>query len=137
MQIIVMRTVSLLLVVMAFASCSESSKDPLASSDSLAIQFKSIESGSIVKTIGTNDVKAIRKITNFLEGTPVENYKCGYDGQLLFYKNGSLTRDVSFNYSTGDCRHFLRAAGDSLKATRMSDEAASFLKSLAEGNNWY
>ena len=55
----------------------------------------------------------------------------------FFYIKGMLVGDVSFNYSDKDCRHFLQVDGELPKPTKMNDEAAAFLKGLAEGKSWY
>ncbi len=66
-----------------------------------------------------------------------EAYKCGYDGNLMFYKEGKLMADVAFNYSGDGCHHFIQEINGTLTSTAMSNEAADFLKSLAEGKGWY
>ena len=127
-----------LFIISAFIfSCTNKFSNVLSSSDSLAIQFKSIESGTVVKTVSTSNEKAISKLAQFIEDDGAKEYQCPQEGSLRFYKKGILIGDVSFNYSQKDCRHFLQTQGETLKATKMNDEAADFLKGLAEGKSWY
>ena len=132
-----MRTIVLAAVVILFTACSNSNNNSLAASDSLVIQFKSIQSGDIIKTVSTRDEKAIGKLTDFIENDESKQYQCPQEGVLLFYIKGMLVGDVSFNYSDKDCRHFLQVDGELPKPTKMNDEAAAFLKGLAEGKSWY
>lgn len=133
-----MKTIISIAVLAFLISCSNSSNNPFSSSDSLAIQFKSIESGNATKTVGTRDEKAIRKMADFISGDPDKEYKCSYNGTLSFYTKGMLIGDVSFNYSVDGCHHFLQThGGEALKSTKMSNEAADFLKGLAEGKSSY
>ena len=127
----------LLISSIFLVSCSNSSNNPLASSDSLAIQFKSIQSGEVIKMVSTRDEKAIRKLADFINSKADKEYKCSYDGMLSFYSNGMPVGHISFNYSQQGCHHFSQTQGDTIKTTKMSNEAADFLKGLAEGKSWY
>ena len=135
-----MRTVFFLTSSIIIISCggsgSERSKQ-LSASDSLVINFNVPQTNNIEKTVTTTEKKAIKKLAGYVDGKSTENYKCGYDGTLMFYKQGVLVNDVSFNYSGEGCRHFIMKVDDHLAATTMSNEAADFLKSLAEGKGWY
>jgi len=128
---------SLSIISIFILSCSNQRSDALSSSDSLAIHFKSPQSGTLLKTVNTKDEKAIRKLAGFIENDESKQYQCPQEGVLLFYTKGILVGDVSFNYSQKDCRHFLQVDGELPKPTKMSDEAADFLKGLAEGKSWY
>jgi hypothetical protein len=86
--------------------------------------------------VSTTEEKAIDKLARFVDGKDAEAYKCGYDGNLVFYKEGNLRADVSFNTGEG-CRHFILMLNGALTSTAMGNEAADFLKSLAEGKDWY
>ena len=135
-----MRSFFVPVVLVLLVSCSgggSSISKQLAGSDSLVINFNSPGSNTIDKTVTTTDATAIKKIANYVNSKTTEAYKCGYDGNLLFYKKGILTGDVSFNYSGDGCQHFIMTVDDKLSPTSMSNEAADFLKSLAEGKEWY
>ena len=126
--------------VLLFCSCGGPGSDiskQLSGSDSLVIHFNIPSTNTIDKTVTTTENTAIKKLSTYVDSKPAEAYKCGYDGNLLFFKNGILLGDVSFNYSSDGCHHFLLSIKDELTPTTMSNEAASFLKSLAEGKGWY
>lgn len=135
-----MRIVHLLATVITLVSCggsvSEVSKQ-ISGSDSLVINFNTPQTNNIKKTVTTTDSKAIKKLANYVDSKTAEAYKCGYDGNFMFYKKGALVADVSFNYSGDGCHHFIMLVNDKLTPTIMSNEAADFLKSLAEEKNWY
>ena len=128
---------SLFIITIFVLSCSNKSSRVLSSSDSLAIQFKSSQSGTILKTVSTTDEKAIRRLADFIGNDESKQDQCPQEGVLHFYTKGMLVGDVSFNYSDKDCRHFLQVDGELPKPTKMNDEAAAFLKGLAEGKSWY
>lgn len=130
---------SLFAIIILFTACSGNSgvDKQLSGSDSLVINFTAPQSDSVIKSVTTTDEKAITKISRFADGKPSEEFKCGYNGSLLFFSKGKLLSDVSFNYSESDCSHFLISVDGKLVSTKMSGEAADFLKSLAEGKGWY
>jgi hypothetical protein len=134
------RSFLLFILLAGIYSCTgtdPSAGKQLSGSDSLVINFNKPQSNMIEKTNYTTDKNAISKMARFVDGKKAEAYKCGYDGNLLFYKDGELLGDVSFNYSGEGCHHFIMKLGEELIPTAMSDEAADFLKSMAEGRNWY
>ncbi len=135
-----MKTIFLLATVTILASCGGSGSavnKQLSDSDSLVINFNVPQTDNIEKSMTTTDSKAIKKLIRFTDGKAGEAYKCGYDGNLMFYKKGALVGDVSFNYSGDGCHHFLMSIKDELIPTVMTNEAADFLKSLREGKGWY
>ncbi len=121
------------------ASCSNNSSvsKQFSAVDSLVINFNAPQTNNIEKTLSTTDNNAIKKITRYVDSKKAEAYKCGYDGNLMFYRKGILQGDVVFNYSGNNCRHFMQTVDGKLTSTNMSNEAANFLKSLAEGKDWY
>lgn len=125
--------------IISFSSCL--SKTPvekkLSSCDSLVITFNAPNSDSIMSMVSTTEKKAINKLSGFLKGKAAEQYKCGYDGNMIFYKNGRQIMPVVFKYSEDGCRHFLFDMDNKLTSIRMSNEATSFLESLATGRGWY
>ena len=128
------------LAITVLASCSQSGSaigKQLAGSDSLVINFNVPQSTNIQSTLTTTEKKAIKKLAQYIDNKTSQAYKCGYDGNLLFYKDGTLTGDVSFNYAGDGCHHFIMLLNGELTPTTMSNEAADFLKSLAQGKSWY
>ncbi len=137
--ILKMRILPILTIIVVLSSCSGGGavSKRLAGSDSLVITFNVPNSDSVINMISTTETKAIRKLARFLDGKPAEQDKCGYDGNMIFFKNGQQVLPVVFRYSDSGCRHFLFDIENKLTSSRMSNEAASFLQSLAEGRDWY
>lgn len=120
-------------------SCGSGSAvaNEFSGADSLVINFNAPQTNTITKTVSTTESKAIEKLIRFVDSKPTEAYKCGYDGNLMFYSKGTLKADVAFNFSGDGCHHFIMDSKGKLTPTTMSNEAADFLKSLSEGKNWY
>lgn len=135
MKIIIVSIIATILLSCGGSSSSISKQ--LSASDSLVINFTAPQSGSISKSVTTTEAKAIHKLARFVDGKKAEEFKCGYNGSLLFFSNGKLLNDVSFNYSETGCQHFLLSVDGKLEITEMSNEAVDFLKSLADGKDWY
>ncbi len=129
-----MKLIICLVTGLALISCGNS---PLIKnidgSDSVAVRFNHPGTDSIVKVVEATQTHAIEKLERFADGKETGQFKCGYDGNMMFYKNGKLAGDISFNYSADDCHHFLHVVDGKLTATAMSNEAADFLRSLANG----
>lgn len=128
------------IAVVVLASCSHSGSvisKQLAGTDSLVINFNAPQSTNIQSTLTTTEKKAIKKLADYIGNKTSPAFKCGYDGNLLFYKEGVLIGDVSFNYSGDGCHHFIMLVNGELTPTAMSNEAADFIKSLAQGKSWY
>lgn len=109
----------------------------LSDCDSLAITFNAPDTDSVISVHTVADKKAIRKLAGFLSGKAGEFEECGYDGHMIFYKEGKEEMPVVFKYSEESCQHFVyRMEGNKVSA-RMGNEATNFLKSLAEGKDFY
>ncbi len=135
-----MKNIFFFAIIFFFNSCSNADSaisKHLVGSDSLVINFNIPQTDSIAKTMTTTESKAINKLIMYADAKTTEAYKCGYDGNLMFYKNSILVGDILFNYSGDGCRHFIMLVNDKLTPTAMSNEAADFLMSLAEGKGWY
>jgi hypothetical protein len=133
-----MRIFYLFILLFILASCQSSAlSKKLKAADSLVITFNYPFTDSVEKTINTTEKKAINKLLQFVDGKETEKYKCGYDGTMIFYIQGHAVLPVVFKYKQEDCRHFVFDEENKLRSTKMSNEAADFLKSLAEGKNHY
>lgn len=133
-----MRLLFFFCTILLLISCSNNSaiSKKLSGCDSLIINFTDSSSGAVVRSVETTEITAIKKLRQFVNGKKAEDFKCGYNGNLLFFEKGKLVSDISFNYAEG-CRHFLLSVEEKLASTNMSNEAADFLKGLAEGRDWY
>lgn len=127
MKLIVFIASAILLV-----SCSNS---PLVShledSDSLVVKFNQRDDSLETRATSTTEIHAIQTMLQFTDGEETQQFKCGNDGNILFYKKSRLAADISFNFSVDDCHHFLHQVNGKLVATKMSNEAVDFLISLA------
>ena len=135
-----MRIVIPVLILASFLfSCGDTaSSKNLAGADSLVVQFNDPQKNTIINTINTTEPNAIKKIKQFVSGKETDQFKCGYDGNMIFFSKGQPLADISFNYSGEGCKHFMQLLPDGkLSSTAMSNEAANFLRSLAEGKTWY
>lgn len=132
-----MKTLITVFTVCLLISCGNSSavSKQLSGTDSLVINFNVPQTNNLLNTLSTTEKTAIKKITKYVDSKTSEAYKCGYDGNLLFYKKGTLVGDVSFNYSVEGCHHFMMLMNGELAPTTMTNEAADFLKSLSAGKN--
>jgi hypothetical protein len=127
-----------LVLSIIISSCSQSAvSKKLSGSDSLVINFNKPDTDSIIKTVTTTEKNAIRKVIHFVDGKETEKLKCGFDGILVFYKQGIELPPIVFKYKKNDCRHFLMEVDGKVLNIKMSREAADFLQSLEENRTWY
>jgi hypothetical protein len=123
---------------LSLASCSESViSKKLITSDSLVISFNAPNTDSVIKTFSATQKTAITKMADFIDGKTTKEFKCGFDGQLIFYSKGQAMLPVVFKYRDADCRHFLFEWEGKTISTRVSQEAADFLESLEKGISTY
>lgn len=133
-----MRNLLFYAMLILLVSCSRSAiGKKLAGCDSLVITFNAPNSDSVINIVSTTETKAISKLARFVDGKPTEQYKCGYDGNMIFFKGGRQVLPVVFKYSEEGCRHFLFDLDNKVMSNQMSNEAVDFLKSLAAGSNTY
>jgi hypothetical protein len=108
-----------------------------SSSDSLVIHFKDEQAETVTKTVQTAEAIAIKKVIRFIDASVTDQFKCGYDGKMFFYHNGKQVQEVDFKMKDAACRHFSFFLDGKLMATKMSNEAVSFLESLEKGMPYY
>lgn len=134
-----MKILATVIAFFIFCSCNNQSGigKKLSDGDSIAIDFTDSITGAISKTVAATDANAISRLSQFIDAKTTEIFKCGYDGNLRFFKNDSLLGEVSFKYSNAECRHFLFQHKGKLVSTAMSHEASYFLEGLAEGRTTY
>ncbi len=109
----------------------------LTVADSLVITFNVPNTDSVIKTVSTTEGKAIQKFISLVDGKEGKLYKCGYDGNMIFYSKGEIVLPVIFKYTEEGCRHFLFDMDNKVMSTEMTIEGAELLKSLVEGKEWY
>jgi hypothetical protein len=120
------------------AACSSSAiEKQLAGSDSLQVTFNYPGSDSVTGIVNSTDTKAIQKLAGFLAGKESAKPNCGFDGNMIFYKNGQQVLPVVFKYSSPGCTYFMYESEGKLLYITPGNEAIDFLKSLGEGKGWY
>ena len=134
-----MKAISSIIVSVFLFSCGNKSEisKKLTGADSLVITFNVPDSDSIINMVSSTEKKAIRKLSGFLNGKESTNNKCGFDGNMIFYKQGQELLPVVFKYRDASCRSFMYELDNKVMRREMSNEATNFLESLAEGKNWY
>ena len=103
----------------------------LEGSDSVAVIFKQPATGAVIKIVGTAGSYAIQDLLTFSDSKETALFKCGYDGDILFYKKGMQAGEVYFNYTIDGCHHFVIMKDGKPTATEMSNEPVDLLKALA------
>lgn len=132
------KSLFLCFIIVFFTACSGSvTSKKIAGTDSLVITFNLPNSDSVIKTVSTTEKKAIQKFISLVDGKEVKLYKCGYDGNMVFYSKGEIVLPVIFKYTEEGCRHFLFDMDNKVMSTEMTIEGAELLKSLVEGKEWY
>ena len=87
--------------------------------------------------MSTTENNAIHKLGDFIDGKPAKEFKCGYDGNLIFFSKGQVLLPVVFKYKEAECRQFVFELDGKLMSTKVNNEAADFLESLEEGKFFY
>ena len=72
-------------------------------------------------------------MVSFIDRKASKEYKCGYDGSLIFFKGGKAVLPVVFKYKDAACRHFLFELDGKVQSTQMNQEGADFLATLEKG----
>ena len=122
------------LLLIFICSCKQSPiEQSFLSADSLVIHFKDEQAGIITKTVETTEAPALRRMTQFIDAPETEQFKCGYDGKMFFFKKGERMQEVDFKMKIDSCRHFSFLLNGKLISTKMNNEAADFLDALEKG----
>ena len=125
-------------VVILFSSCKQSAiKQSFSTADSVVIHFKDEQAATITKTVQTAEAKAITRIIEFIDAKETEQFKCGYDGKMFFYKKGEQIQEVDIKMKDPTCNHFAFLLNGKLTSTKMSAEAVDFLDALEKGMPYY
>jgi hypothetical protein len=125
--------------LLLFTSCGSKSaiENKLSGADSLVITFNIPDTDSVINIVSTTEAKAINKLSGFLNGKETTQSKCGFDGNIKFFKTGQQLLPVVFKYSETGCRFFMYDLDNKVMNVAMGNEAAGFLKNLAEGKASY
>lgn len=127
-----MKRIPGLISVIFLISCGHSQLvSHLEGSDSVSVIFKQPATGEVIKIVGTSGHYAIQDLLTYTGSKETARFKCGYDGDILFFKKGVQAGEVYFNYTTNGCHHFVIMKDGKATATEMSNQATDFLKQLA------
>ncbi len=134
-----MKALAVFTILICCISCGKQSvvSKKLAGCDSLVITFNAPNSDSVRGMVNTTEKKAIRKLIGFLDGKEAEMKDCGFDGSMVFFRDGQQVMPVVFKYSQENCQHFLFDADNKVMSTKMNNEEVKFLESLSAGRSWY
>jgi hypothetical protein len=126
--------IGFILLIFILCSCKQSAiEENFASADSLVIYFKNEQAGVVTKTVQTTEAPALRRMTQFIDAPETEQFKCGYDGKMFFFRKGERMQEVDFKMKNDSCRHFSFLLNGKLTSTKMNNEAADFLDALEKG----
>lgn len=122
------------MLIFIFCSCKQTAiQQNFSSADSLVIHFKDEQAGIVTKTVETTEAPALRRMTEFIDAPETEQFKCGYDGKMFFFRKGERMQEVDFKMKIDSCRHFSFLLNGKLMSTKMNNEAADFLDALEKG----
>jgi hypothetical protein len=118
-----------------FTSCGDSIEGGLnkqiAVTDSIKIYFFDEKTGATKNVVTISDQNEINTITASITDETAESFKCGYSGQLEFYKADSIIFTPEFNYME-ECPHYVFMFKKNLYRKVMSKEGREFLNSKVQ-----
>ena len=130
-----MKYLAAILISLSFISCTQSVTQlsaKIADSDSMAINyFKGDGSMDTVITVKIiRNKEQINQLAKMAAGHTADNYKCGYDGSIHFFKMDKVIQDIDFRMTDVQCMHFSFMLEGKLYATTLSPEAKQLLENL-------
>ncbi len=130
-----MKYLAIVLICTSFISCKQSVTQlsaKIIDSDSMAINYfkgdGSMDTVIAVKIIRNKD--QINQLAKMAGGHATDNFKCGYDGSLHFFKMGKVIQDIDFRMNDVQCMHFSFMLEGKLYTTGLSPEAKQLLEGL-------
>jgi hypothetical protein len=130
-----MKKLSILFLAAVIASCNNTNTafiEKVKDADSIAINYfkgdGSMDSVVAVKII--RDKQKVEQLTGFIAASGTDNFKCGYDGSLHYFKKGMVLQDVDFRMMDVQCMHFSFMLNGQLFATKLPAEAKQLLESV-------
>lgn len=88
----------------------------------------SIDTVVAVKIIKDNN--AVNKLAEMAGGIVTQNFKCGYDGTLHFFKMNKVIQDIEFRMNDSNCSSFTFLLEGKLYSTVLTADAKALLQSL-------
>lgn len=135
LYIYIMKFLAIVICCIFFISCKESVTkltEKVTGADSLAINyFKGDGTMDTVVTVKIISDKAkINQLATLAGGHTTQNFNCGFDGSLHFFKNSQVIQDIQFRMTDAQCAHFSFILEGKLYNTELSAEAKALLLSL-------
>jgi hypothetical protein len=125
----------MLFLVAVILSCNNTNTafiEKVKDADSVAINYfkgdGSMDTVVAVKII--SDKQQMEQLSGFIAAAGADNYKCGYDGSLHYFKKGMVLQDVDFRMNDVQCMHFSFMLNGKLFATTLKAEAKQLLESV-------
>jgi hypothetical protein len=122
------------LLPIIFIACTNPTgiKNIAVGADSVAINyFKGNGSmDTVINMIMLKDKNEMNKLADYIEAGTTQNYKCGYDGSLHFFKRDVVIQDIDFRMNDVQCMHFSFMLAGKLFSTTLSPEAKQFLETV-------
>lgn len=130
-----MNRIAFTIAIMILCSCNNTNTafiEKVKDADSVAINYfkgdGSMDTVVAVKII--RDKQQIEQLGGFIAAAASENFKCGYDGSLHYFKKGMVLQDVDFRMNDAQCMHFSFILNGQLYATKLTPEARQLLESV-------
>lgn len=87
------------------------------------------------KFVEITDKDEIRKFDNYFSGIETPLYKCGYEGQILFFMQedvaGGVRNSISMEFNLSDgCSHVAYNYAEALQTKELTEEGLQYLKAI-------
>jgi hypothetical protein len=128
-----MKTVFGCLLFAVVMSCTNNTggvKDIAAGATEMGVQIfnSGKDSSPVVYTI--KDAKLVKQMAGYMDGEKTAEFKCGYDGNVVFFKKAEILFTADFKTNDVGCMHFSYMLNGALHTTVLSPEAQTFIQSL-------
>ncbi len=125
----------LFLSIIFYCSCKNAITqlpEKVNNADSIAINYfkgdGSMDSVIAVKIIRDKD--KINQLAEMIGGSTTDEFKCGSDGSIHFFKNNMVIQDVAFRMNDVQCMHFSFTLDGAFYSTELKPESKQLLESF-------
>lgn len=126
----------ILIALCPLFACNHSLKETrerIINSDSVVVNYFKGD-GSMDTVVGVRFIRDVQKIeqlaTLISKRSLNENYKCGYDGSMHFFKMNKVIQDIDFRMNENDCMHFSFLQHGQPRTSTLSPEAKELINSF-------
>ena len=128
-----MRIIVIFFACLFLASCGDSIKSSLdkelSDTDSIKVYFFNEKDNRIQKIVTLSEKAEINEVIASISDESSEQYKCGHNGQLEFYKGGTIIMSPQFNTGEG-CEHYVFRFKDRMYHKVMTSKGKELLTNL-------